>query len=174
MNKELLIREAQVAEFESLGQLMVAVYSQLEGFPKPAEQPRYYEMLADVGAFTQRNEVRILVAVTSQNDLVGGVVYFGNMAEYGSGGTATRETNASGIRLLAVDNRFQGSGAGKALTQACIDIARQQGHSQVILHTTGAMQTAWKLYEKLGFRRSEDLDFMQGDLPVHGFRLHLT
>ena len=29
-----------------------------------------------------------------------------------------------------------------------------------------AMQTAWKMYEKVGFRRSEDLDFMQGHIPV--------
>jgi hypothetical protein len=25
----------------------------------------------------------------------------------------------------------------------------------------------------MGFKRSEDLDFMQGDLPVYGFRLTL-
>jgi hypothetical protein len=36
-----------------------------------------------------------------------------------------------------------------------------------------AMQIAWKMYENLGFKRSEDLDFMQGELPVFGFRLAL-
>jgi hypothetical protein len=36
-----------------------------------------------------------------------------------------------------------------------------------------AMQTAWKMYEKLDFKRSEDLNFMQGELPVFGFRLQL-
>jgi hypothetical protein len=35
------------------------------------------------------------------------------------------------------------------------------------------MQTAWKMYEKMGFVRSLDLDFMQGQLPVFGFRLKL-
>jgi hypothetical protein len=44
----------------------------------------------------------------------------------------------------------------------------------VILHTTAAMRVAWALYERLGFRRSEDLDFMQGELPVFGFRLRLA
>jgi len=29
------------------------------------------------------------------------------------------------------------------------------------------------MYENLGFKRSEDLDFMQGELPVFGFRLLL-
>jgi hypothetical protein len=43
----------------------------------------------------------------------------------------------------------------------------------MIIHTTMAMQTAWRMYESMGFKRSEDLDFMQGDLPVYGFRLTL-
>lgn len=29
---------------------------------------------------------------------------------------------------------------------------------------------AWKMYEKMGFKRSEDLDFMQGELAIYGFR----
>ena len=48
------------------------------------------------------------------------------------------------------------------------------GKSQVILHTTGAMGTAWARYERLGFVRSEDLDFMQRHLEVYGFRLRLA
>jgi hypothetical protein len=35
------------------------------------------------------------------------------------------------------------------------------------------MQTAWKMYEGIGFQRSADLDFIQGQLPVFGFRLLL-
>jgi hypothetical protein len=45
--------------------------------------------------------------------------------------------------------------------------------NQVVIHITMAMQTAWKMYNNLGFKRSEDLDFMQGGLPVFGFRLKL-
>jgi hypothetical protein len=48
------------------------------------------------------------------------------------------------------------------------------GKSQVILHITRAMGTAWTMYERLGFVRSEDLDFMQRDLEVYGFRLRLA
>ena len=35
------------------------------------------------------------------------------------------------------------------------------------------MQVAWKMYEDMGFRRSADLDFMQGKLPVFGFRFNI-
>ena len=46
------IRNANPSEFEALGKLMVLVYSQLEGFPKPDEQPAYYNMLTNIGEFT--------------------------------------------------------------------------------------------------------------------------
>jgi len=95
------------------------------------------------------------------------------MAEYGSGGTATTVKNASGIRLLGVSARARGMGAGKALARACIQLAKDKAHSHVVLHTTQPMQVAWSLYEKLGFERSKDLDFVQEGLQVFGFRLWL-
>ncbi|RNI23424.1 GNAT family N-acetyltransferase [Rufibacter latericius] len=168
-----LIRNADPSEFTALGQLMVRVYSQLEGFPKPDEQPAYYQMLSNIGDFTQHPDVEILVAVSEKGTINGGVVFFRDLQSYGSGGTATQEKNAAGFRLLAVPPEARGLGIGKALTQECIQRAKDLQLSQVIIHSTKAMQTAWKMYEKLGFRRSEDLDFLQGDLPVFGFRLHL-
>lgn len=36
------VRKAEPGEFARVGQLLVQVYSQLEGFPKPSEQPGYY------------------------------------------------------------------------------------------------------------------------------------
>ncbi len=174
MTTHLTVRDLRPDEFDALGQLMVEVYSSLEGFPTPDEQPRYYELLANIGRFTEKRGARVLVAISPEEELVGGVVYFSDMAEYGSGGTATTVKDASGIRLLGVSPRFRNQGAGKALTSACIQLAREEGHSQVILHTTQAMRIAWGLYERLGFIRSEDLDFLQQELPVFGFRLRLT
>lgn len=166
------IRNAKPNEFEAVGQLMVAVYSQLEGFPTAEEQPNYYKMLANIGELTQKPRTELLVAVSSDDLIAGGVVYFSDMQYYGSGGTATKEQNASGFRLLAVDPAIRGAGIGKLLTNECIRKAKEESH-QLIIHTTMAMQTAWKMYENLGFVRSEDLDFMQGELPVFGFRLLL-
>jgi GNAT superfamily N-acetyltransferase len=168
------IRDIVPQEHSALGELMVDVYSQLEGFPSPREQPRYYEMLSKIGSFTSKPGVRALVAVSSSQQLLGGVVYFGDMREYGSGGIATRESNTAGIRLLGVKPEMRGQGVGKSLTLACVGLAREQQHRQVILHTTQAMRVAWGMYERLGFRRSADLDFMQEALPVYGFRLSLT
>jgi hypothetical protein len=35
------------------------------------------------------------------------------------------------------------------------------------------MEVAWAMYERLGFRRSSDLDFMQEQLRAFGFHLDL-
>jgi len=173
IRSDISIRDVHPDEFDDLGRLLVDVYSRLDGFPREQEQPAYYEMLRNIGGFTGKKDAHVLVAVTGNHEIVGGVVYFGDMAEYGSGGTATQARNASGIRLLGVHSKATGRGVGKALTNACIQLARCKGHGCVILHTTQAMQVAWRLYEKLGFERAEELDFTQKGLPVFGFRLEL-
>lgn len=170
---EYIVRNATPGEFEEIGKLMVQVYSQLEGFPKPDEQPNYYNMLANIGELTKNPGTTLLVAISPVNKIAGAVVYFNDMKYYGSGGIATQEQNASGFRLLAVDSSARGQGIGKLLTTECIRKAKADKNHQLIIHTTMAMQTAWKMYESLGFKRSADLDFLQGQLPVYGFRLVL-
>ena len=93
-----VIREARQEEFDELGRLMVAVYSSLEGFPGRDEQPKYYDLLAHIGQMTEKPGVSLLVAVADDR-ILGGVVHFSGMAQYGSGGNATAERNASGFRL---------------------------------------------------------------------------
>jgi ribosomal protein S18 acetylase RimI-like enzyme len=130
-------------------------------------------MLANVGELTNKPETELLVAVSTDGRIAGCIVFFYDMKYDGSGGTATLEQNAAGFRLLAVDPSARGQGIGKLLTNECIRKAKDRKLGQVIIHTTMAMQTAWKMYEKLDFKRSEDLNFMQGELPVFGFRLQL-
>lgn len=166
------IREATGEELEALGRLLVRVYSSLEGFPTEEEQPRYYERLANIGRLSGQAETKLLVAV-DDGSILGGVVYFSDMAKYGSGGTAAHEKNASGFRFLAVASEARGRGVGWALTAKCIELARERGHDQVVIHTTSAMKVAWAMYERFGFHRSSDLDFRQEELDVFGFRLKL-
>ncbi|UJH67905.1 GNAT family N-acetyltransferase [Allomuricauda sp. SCSIO 65647] len=165
------LRNAKQEEFEEIGKLMVQVYSSLEGFPNIKEQPKYYEMLENVGNLTENPNIELIVAVSKQGDVGGAVVYFKDMKDYGSGGTATKEKNACGFRLLAVDPKFRGLSLGKELTVECISRGKKSDSEQIIIHTTKAMKIAWGMYEGLGFKRSDDLDFMQGELPVFGFRL---
>ncbi len=169
----LTIRNARPEEFEKVGKLMVDVYSQLEGFPNKADQPEYYRLLLNVGKFTEEENTELLVAISDENKVVGAVVYFSDLKNYGSGGTVTRIKNASGFRLLAVDPKERGKGIGKLLSLACIDRAKMRKQKQLFIHSTASMKVAWGMYERLGFVRHDEIDFNQGDLPVFGFRLDL-
>ncbi len=168
-----IIREPSTEEYGVIGALMVEVYSQLEGFPTPAEQPKYYEMLSNVGSLTENPHIHLLAAYSPEQGLAGCVLYIGDMQYYGSGGTATQIKDSSGFRLLAVAPDFRGQGIGGLLTRYCIERARKEKRQQLIIHSTKAMLVAWRMYERMGFERSEDLDFRQGTLEVYGFRLPL-
>jgi len=174
MNKSnLIIRNAKPDEFEAIGQLMVDVYSQLKGFPNRTEQPGYYMMLANIGDFTEKENTELLVAISEENIVVGGVVHFSDMANYGSGGTATTIKNASGFRLLAVDPETRSNGIGRLLCEACINRAKNLNQNELIIHSTESMKIAREMYKRLGFVRFKAIDFMQGELPVFGFKLEL-
>lgn len=160
-------------DFSAIGDLMVRIYSSLDGFPKQDEQPSYYKMLANVGELTEKEKTKVLVAKSEEGRILGAVVFFGDMEDYGSGGTATQEEDACGFRLLAVEPAARGLGVGKALSVACIERTHALGKSKVVIHSTKAMAIAWGMYERLGFKRALDLDFMQQELQVFGFRLNL-
>lgn len=172
-NKNYQIREAAAKEFNEIGKLMVEVYSSLDGFPKPHQQPDYYKMLANIGSFTQKPKTKLIIAKAQEESIGGAVIYVGDMKYYGSGGIATNLKNAAGFRLLAVSPTHRGKGLGKLLTEKCIQVAKEEKHKELIIHSTKAMKIAWKMYEKLGFKRAPELDFMQESLPVFGFRLVL-
>jgi len=173
MNKELNIRNATPQEFKIVGELMVKVYSQLEGFPKEIDQPEYYKMLLNVGNLTKKENTELLVAITDKNKIVGAVVYFSDLKHYGSGGTVKEIENASGFRLLAVAPEERGQGIGKLLSNECINRAKKRKQKQLFIHSTQSMKIAWGMYEKLGFIRHSAIDFIQGELPVFGFKLNL-
>lgn len=170
---EFTLEKAQTADFKKVGELLVRVYSSLEGLQKPDEQPDYYKMLLHVGDLTSVASTEIIVAKSSKGKIIGAVVFFGEMKNYGSGGTAVDEKNACGFRLLAVDPDARGLGIGKALSKACIERTQGLGKKTIVIHSTDVMKVAWGMYERLGFQRALDLDFMQQELKVYGFRLKL-
>ena len=170
---DFVIRQARADEYAALGKLLVSAYAALPGMPSSREQPDYYAMLENVAARAAKPALRVFVAADGMDHLLGSVDFIDDMAQYGSGGMVSTLTNAVGIRLLAVDNASRGQGVGKALTQFCIERARELGKARVVLHTTLIMQTAWAMYERLGFVRFPEIDFRQGNLEVFGFQLSL-
>lgn len=167
------IREAKPEEYSQLGELMVMVYSQLEGFPKQDEIPDYYHVLKNVGEFTKQPKVKLFVAVSKLGKVDGGLVYFGDMKYYGAGGKPTTSQKAAAFRLLAVNPETGGKGLGKLLINACINQAKKESHKHLVIHSTKSMMIAWNMYERMGFSRFPKIDFKQNNVFVYGFRLEL-
>ncbi len=173
MTNQYTVRQARPDEYGAIGQLLVQVYSAIEGFPKADTQPGYYNLLANIGRLAEKEGTELLVATNATEQVGGAVVYFNNMAAYGPGTPVQHIQNTSGFRLLAVNPAARGNGIGQLLTNACIARARALGHEQVIIHSTESMHVARKMYAKLGFEPAPAFDFNQKGLPVFGFRLAL-
>ncbi len=78
------------------------------------------------------------------------------------------------VRLLAVPPAARRRGIGRALMQECLRRARESGAAVLTLHTTDIMRAAIRLYERMGFQRSPDLDFEPAPgVVVEGYRLPL-
>ena len=170
MSNNFLIREAKKEEYKRVGEIMVKAYASLSGFLSIEESPEYYNKLANVGDIISSKSIKLFVASTSNNEIGGAVVYFGDMKYYGSGGMAPKVHNAAGFRFLAVDEKYRGHSLGRLLSEHCLQKAQKEGANELIIHTTEAMKLAWGMYERIGFKRSEDLDFSKGNLKVYGFR----
>lgn len=141
--QDFVIREALPDEVDAIDRMTVDVYVALPGMPTLEEQPEHYGLLRDVAKRAANPAIRVLVAVDDANEMPGCVDFIEDVKHYGSGGTVGTIENAAGTRLL--------------------------GRSRLVLHTTRAMPTAWKMYERMGLRRVPEIDFLQGQREVFGF-----
>lgn len=62
------------------------------------------------------------------------------------------------VRLVGVHPDYQGKGIAKTLTQMCITFAKENHEKTLALHTSEFMDAARHIYEKLGFRRYQEIE----------------
>lgn len=159
---------ARPEEYERLGALTAEVYA-------GSVSDGYLEQLRDVAGRAEWSVV--IVAVDDGDEVLGGVAYVPISRPDGDAAVTTQEaddTGEAGIRMLAVAPEARGRGAGTALVQECIARARQGGRLRIGLHTTPLMTAAQRLYERLGFARALDRDYVVGaDVRLLGYVLEL-
>ena len=138
----------------------------MEGY---VSEPDYERELADVASRAVIADVA--VAVDRDGEVVGCITYVGDrsnpFAEFD-------DEAASGFRMLGVDPARQGGGAGRALVQWCIDQAVADGKARIFIHSTPWMTRAHGLYERFGFERCPELDWVPvPDIELLAFVLEL-
>ena len=142
------VRVARADEYARVGELTVAAYQSLAVDHLWGGYDR--EILDTARRAT---DAEVLVAVDDDR-VVGAVTYVADASSCWSEWTRPGEAQ---FRLLAVDVEARGRGVGEMLVHECIDRARRDARGLVI-HTTPWMNTARRMYERLGFERRPDRD----------------
>lgn len=156
----MIVREARPDQLEAVSELIISVYV---GGGLVSAESGYVAELRDSGRRSEDGE--LLVAVDDgtgidtdgpeRGSLLGTVTYC-------DGGTELAEVagpGEAGFRMLAVAVEAQGRGVGEALVHACLERARDRGASTMRLSTKEDMHAAHRLYGRLGFTRTPELDW---------------
>ena len=64
------------------------------------------------------------------------------------------------IRFLGVNTKYRGNGIGKKLTDLCLEYAKETNEKYIALHTSEFMDSARAIYEKRGFTKTEEIEYL--------------
>ena len=159
------VREVMADEYDAAGRVTLEAYAHLPGAHMSDD---YATELVDV----QRRAAEAVVLVAVDGEAVVGAVTY--VPDATSPWAEDLRDGEVGIRMMAVSPAAQGRGIGGALIAACIARARAEGRSAVFLHSTPWMTTAHRVYERVGFARVPERDWLPvPDIPLLAFRLEL-
>jgi ribosomal protein S18 acetylase RimI-like enzyme len=164
---EATIRPAREEDLPAIGEVTFEAY-RADGFLAGGEDGPYAKQLAD--ARPRYEEAELLVAVDESGTVLGTVT----IAPPGSAWREIGQDSELEFRMLAVSPAARGRGLGEAMTRRVLDRAAELGSTAVVLSSSKAMTAAHRLYERLGFRRTPDLDWSpRPDVPLITYRLDL-
>jgi len=160
------VRPATEADYPVAGELCVAAY--LADGQLTSETGGYADHLRDVAGRVADNDV----LVAEVDGAVAGCVTF-VMA-----GSRWAELAAPGVgefRMLATDPAVQGRGVGRALVEACLDLAAARGCHAVAIFVRTGNDIARRMYEKRGFTATPERDWSPTPgVDLEAMRIELT
>ncbi len=158
----LAVRVATTADVAAAGDVVAAAY--LHDLQVSAG---YVQRLRDAAG---RADQAVLLVAAEGDVVLGSITYV-------TGGTPMAQRAAAGeaeLRMLGVAPGARGRGVAQLLVLDCIARARRQGVSRIVLSTQPEMLAAHRLYERLGFARRVDLDWVpEPDVVLIGYALTL-
>lgn len=155
-----LVRDAREPELDDVSRLMVEAYGQYA-----AELPEHLwlDYAAEIADVRRRLPHSDLIVAEHETKLAGAVTFYPDATKSEHPGWPDGMTE---MRLLAVPPSSRGLRIGHLLTEECIRRARQIGAHSIGLHTSHLMWVARDMYERMGFARTTQYDFIPDpDLP---------
>jgi ribosomal protein S18 acetylase RimI-like enzyme len=146
-----ILRRAQPEEFPAVGELTLAAYT-ADGYL--GDDTDYAAEL--LGAAHRAAAAELVVAVDRTNhELLGTVTFCLSGSHYAE----VSQPGEAEFRMLAVAPEARGRGIGHSLARWCVDRAREQGCTAVVLSSLDRMHAAHRLYERMGFSRLPERDW---------------
>lgn len=150
-NPKLIIRNARPEELDKVALLLKEAYEQYEKFMPPEIFQSYLEDIMDVRSRLPESD---LIVAELDGHLAGTVTLYLRSSE-----SRVWPEGWASVRLLGVLPAYRNQGVGQALMDECILRCKQEGIRVLGLHTTDAMATAKRMYERMGFKRVPEFDF---------------
>ena len=161
------VRPAHVDELSEVGDLTVAAYD-ADGHLVPDDP--YVARLRDTASRAREAELYVATLVDLPDRLAGTVTFCPE-------GSAWREIAGPGegeFRMLGVAPEARRRGVAEALVITCLERSRELGYTAVVLSSLPEQRAAQRIYARLGFRRTPDLDWSpMPDVDLLAFRLDL-
>ena len=157
------VRPAHPDELEAAGAVVLRAYT-ADGLATA----RYRATLLD--ARSRAIDAEVVVALDARV-VVGSVTF----ALHGSRWAQRTGPGEAEFRMLGVDPAHHGRGVGTRLAAWCIERARAAGARTLVISSDVRMAAAHRLYQRLGFVRRPDLDWVpEPGVSLLGFSLDLS
>jgi GNAT superfamily N-acetyltransferase len=160
------VSPARPEEYAVLGDIVVNAYRSVG----VEVSGGYAVHVADVAARAAAPGVAVLAARIDEG-VIGSATVVLDGGEYAEGDFGP---DAAVLRMVGVDSRWRGHGAGRALVTQAIDISRRHGRRTMGLYSQPVMHAAHTLYESLGFVRRPERDAQpEPDVQLLAYELRL-
>ncbi|MDQ0114079.1 GNAT family N-acetyltransferase [Paenibacillus harenae] len=162
------IRHSEQGDLSSIEEVLLDAYGQYESVLPAAYWEQYKSnILAAINSDTTKARL-----VAELDGAVVGSVFLFDSSELAYGNPEL-DIQSPIIRLLAVSRKARGHGVATELIRSSARLALEWGSETLHLHTSDMMDSAVRLYERLGFERAFDKDLMNGETLVKSYRLKL-
>jgi ribosomal protein S18 acetylase RimI-like enzyme len=154
------VRIAAPEEHEAAGRVTADAYRE---FVRPGDDDweRYLARIADVGERADRTSI---VVAVEDGRVLGSLTLElqGRVRDEGDTDHHPLADGEAHIRMLGVDPSARRRGIARRLMDEAERLARDAGKTEITLNTTKRMQAAQRMYEGLGYERTEDTVFPDG------------
>ncbi|QMV43566.1 GNAT family N-acetyltransferase [Cohnella cholangitidis] len=167
-DNKVVIRAAREGDRVAVKEVLKSAYQQYESTLSKERWAHYKENI-DQSVDSDTTKARLVAELNGE--VVGSVfLYEGSDRAYGA---PQLEIHTPIIRLLGVSPNVRGLGVATELLRASAKLALEWGAETIHLHTSDIMDSAVRLYERLGFERAYDKEFNNGEVLVKSYRLQL-